>query len=80
MAWAADETHLHLLPRVRSSWTLPGARPHIPTPDKNRQLTVLGALEVTTGTFRCQPGRRRAGDFLDLLKRLLAAFPPRRPR
>ncbi|WP_268827202.1 hypothetical protein OHU34_41285 [Streptomyces sp. NBC_00080] len=22
MAWAADETHLRLLPHVRSSWTL----------------------------------------------------------
>lgn len=33
--WAADETHLHLLPHVRSSWTLPtGARtspPRAPT-------------------------------------------------
>ncbi|MEU9917821.1 IS630 family transposase [Streptomyces sp. NPDC051001] len=75
VVWAADETHLHLLPHVRSSWTLPGHRPHIPTPGKNRQLTVLGALEVTTGTFVYQLGRRRAADFLDLLQQLATAFP-----
>ncbi len=48
VVWAADETHLHPLPHVRSNWTLPGRRTHNPTPGKNRQLTVLGALEVTS--------------------------------
>nr|WP_272918686.1 IS630 family transposase [Streptomyces sp. HUCO-GS316] len=75
VVWAADETHLHLLPHVRSSWSLPGRRPHIPTPGKNRQLTVLGALEVTTGTFVYQLGRRCAADFLDLLQQVATAFP-----
>ncbi|WUN94967.1 hypothetical protein OHT51_13185 [Streptomyces sp. NBC_00299] len=73
-----DETHLHLLPHIRSSWSLPGRRPHIPTPGRNRQLTVSGALEVTTGTRGYQLGRRRAADFLDLLKQLVAASPPPR--
>jgi transposase len=31
---AEDETHLNLLPHVRASWTLRGARPQIPTPGK----------------------------------------------
>jgi len=46
---AEDETRLHLLPHVRASWTPRGLRPQIPTPGKNRQVTVLGAIEVTTG-------------------------------
>ncbi|WUO18457.1 transposase [Streptomyces sp. NBC_00287] len=54
---------------------LPGRRPHIPNPGKNRQLTVPGALEVTTGTFRYRLGRRRATDFPDLFKQPVAAFP-----
>jgi hypothetical protein len=47
---AEDETHLHLLPHVRASWTRRGARPRVRTPGKNRQVTVFGALDVTTGT------------------------------
>ena len=43
--------HLHLLPHVRASWTLRGARPQIPIPGKNRQVTVFGAIEVTTGIW-----------------------------
>jgi transposase len=46
---AEDETHLNLLPHVRASWTLRDTRPAVPTPGKNRQVTALGALELTTG-------------------------------
>ena len=48
---AEDETHLNLLPHVRASWTLRGARPEVPTPGTNRKVTVLGAIEMTTGTL-----------------------------
>jgi hypothetical protein len=48
---AGDETHLNLLPHVRASWTLRTARPQIPTPGTNRQVTVFGAIEVTTGAW-----------------------------
>src|SRR5215472_5859654 len=72
---AEDETHLHLLPHVRASWTLRAARPEIPTPGKNRQVTVFGAIEVTTGTWVYRLGRRCAADFIALLDQLLAAFP-----
>jgi hypothetical protein len=47
---AEDETHLHLLPHVRASWTRRGIRPQVCTPGKNRQVTVFGALDVTAGT------------------------------
>ena len=48
---AEDETHLNLLPRVRASWTLRTVRPQVPTPGTNRQVTVFGALEVSTGAW-----------------------------
>jgi transposase len=72
---AEDETHLNLLPHVRASWTLRGLRPEVPTPGKNRKVTVLGALEVTTGAWVYRLGRRCAADFIALLSQLLAAFP-----
>jgi len=72
---AEDETHLNLLPHVRASWTLRGTRPQIPTPGKNRQVTVLGALEVATGRWVYRLGRRCAADFIALLQMLTEAFP-----
>ena len=48
---AEDETHLNLLPHVRASWTLRGARPEVITPGTNRKVTVLGAIEMTAGTW-----------------------------
>ena len=67
---AEDETHLNLLPHVRASWTLRTARPQIPTPCSNRQVTVFGAIEVTTGAWVYRLGRRRAADFIALLDQL----------
>jgi transposase len=72
---AEDETHLNLLPHVRASWTLRAARPGIPTPGKNRQVTVYGAIEVTTGAWVYRLGRRCAADFIAFLEQVLQAFP-----
>lgn len=72
---AEDETHLQLLPHVRASWTRRGTRPQVPTPGKNRQVTVYGALDVTAGTWAYRLGRRRAADFTAFLDQLLRAFP-----
>uniref|UniRef100_UPI00117E6DAD helix-turn-helix domain-containing protein n=1 Tax=Thermoactinospora rubra TaxID=1088767 RepID=UPI00117E6DAD len=47
VVWAADETHVHLLPHLRASWSLRQRRPQVATPGKNRQVTVFGALEMT---------------------------------
>ena len=74
VVWAEDETHLHLLPTPRASWTLRGRRPQIRTPGKNRQVTVYGALEVTTGRWAYRLGRRCAADFIALLDQVLRAF------
>ncbi len=73
--WAADETHLHLLPHLRASWTLRTRRPQILTPGTNRQITVLGALEMTTGRWVYRLGRRCAADFTALLGQVVTAFP-----
>jgi transposase len=72
---AEDETHLNLLPHVRASWTPRGARPQIPTPGTNRQITVYGAIEMTTGRWVYRLGRRRAADFITFLRLLAQAFP-----
>jgi hypothetical protein len=70
-----DETHLNLLPNVRASWTLRGARPQVLTSGTNQKVTVLGALEVTTGHWVYRLGRRCAADFIALLDQVLRAFP-----
>ena len=72
---AEDETHLNLLPHVRASWTLRGMRPQVLTPGKNRKVTVLGAIEVSTGAWVYRLGRRCAADFIALLGMLDQAFP-----
>jgi len=72
---AEDETHLNLLPHVRASWTPRTARPQIPTPGTNRQVTVFGAIEMTTGAWVYRLGRRCAADFIALLDQVLRAFP-----
>src|SRR5436305_3591505 len=51
-----------------------GAR-RFPPPGKNRRVTVLGALEVSTGAWVYRLGRRCAADFIALPDQLLAAFP-----
>jgi transposase len=72
---AEDETHLNLLPHVRAGWTLRTARPEVPTPGKNRQVTVFGALEVSSGRWVYRLGRRCAADFIALLEQVLRVFP-----
>jgi len=72
---AEDETHLNLLPHVRASWTLRGMQPQVLTPGTNRKVTVLGAIEVTTGAWVYRLGRRGAADFVALLEQVLQAFP-----
>jgi transposase len=75
LVWATDETHVNLLPHVRASWTLRSRRPEIGTPGKNRQVTVFGALEMTTGQWVYRLGRRCAADFITLLEQIRLAAP-----
>ncbi|MEV8636056.1 IS630 family transposase [Streptosporangium sp. NPDC051023] len=75
VVWATDETHVHLLPHIRATWTLRHRRPEIATPGKNRQVTVFGALEMTSGRWVYRLGRRCAGDFIALLEQIRLAVP-----
>ena len=50
-------------------------RPEVPTPGTNRKVTVLGAVEVSTGAWVYRLGRRCAADFIALLDQVLRAFP-----
>ena len=70
-----DETRLNLLPHVRAGRTLRTARPEVPTPGTNRQVTVPGAPEVSSGRRVYRPGRRRAADFTALPEQVPWAFP-----
>jgi len=72
---AEDENRLNLLPHVRAAWALRGARPQVVTPGKNRQVTVYGAIGVTTGEVAYRPGRRCAADFITFLRMLVQMFP-----
>ena len=75
LVWATDETHVNLLPHVRATWTLRSRRPEIVTPGKNRQVTVFGALEMTSGRWVYRLGRRCAADFIALLEHIRLAVP-----
>jgi hypothetical protein len=72
---AADEKHLDLLPAVRATWTLRGHRHRVMTPGKNRRATLLGALDLATGTWWQLFARRSAAGFITLLQMLLDAYP-----
>jgi transposase len=72
---AEDETHLHLLPHVRSSWTLRGHRPKVTTPGTNRSVTVYGALNLISGRWFHRFGRRSAAEFTAFLHLLTDAYP-----
>jgi DDE superfamily endonuclease len=60
---------------VGASWTLRTARSQIPAPGSNRQVTIYGAIEMTTGAWVCRLGRRCAADFIALPDQLLRTFP-----
>jgi hypothetical protein len=48
---AQDETHLDLLPRVRSCWMPTGLRHQILTPGSNVRRTIHGAINLATGAW-----------------------------
>jgi hypothetical protein len=45
---AEDETHLNLLPFIRSTWITRGQRQQVMTPGTNRHRTIFGAVELRT--------------------------------
>jgi transposase len=73
---AEDETHLNLLPWVRSTWVVRGTRQQVMTPGKNRRRTIFGAVDLRTGRFLYQVTRKAVSvSFTAVLAQLLAAYP-----
>jgi transposase len=73
---AEDETHINLLPWVRSTWIVRGTRQHVMTPGKNRRRTIFGAIDLATGQFLYQVCRKAvSATFTGFCEQLLAAYP-----
>jgi transposase len=73
---AEDETHVNLLPWVRSTWIAKGCRQHVMTPGTNRRRSIFGAVDLHTGRFLYQVCRKAvSASFCGFLEQLLAAYP-----
>jgi DDE superfamily endonuclease len=73
---AEDETHINLLPWVRSTWIARGQRQQVMTPGKNRRRTIFGAVDLATGQWVYQVTRKAvSATFTALCEQLLAAYP-----
>ena len=73
---AEDETHINLLPWVRSTWIAHGTRQRVMTPGTNRRRTIFGAVDLHTGRFCYQICPKAvSASFIAFLAQLLAAYP-----
>jgi transposase len=73
---AEDETHINLLPWVRSTWIVHGTRQPVMTPGTNRRRTIFGAVDLASGRFLYQITRKAVSvTFIAFLEQLLAAYP-----
>jgi transposase len=73
---AEDETHINLLPWVRSTWIANGCRQPVMTPGKNRRRTIFGAVDLASGRFLYQVCRKAvSASFTGFCEQLLAAYP-----
>jgi len=73
---AEDETHINLLPWVRSTWIAKGCRQQVMTPGTNRRRTIFGAVDLASGRFLYQVCRKAvSANFTAFLEQLLAAYP-----
>jgi hypothetical protein len=71
-----DETHINLLPWVRSTWIANGQRQQVMTPGKNRRRTIFGAIDLAAGRFYYQVARKAiSATFTAFCEQLLAAYP-----
>jgi transposase len=73
---AEDETHVNLLPWVRSTWVARGTRQRVMTPGTNRRRTIFGAVDLASGHFCYQVCRKAvSASFTGFCEQLLAAYP-----
>jgi transposase len=75
-AFYLDEVDIHLNPRIGRDWMLPGQQKTVLTPGQNEKHYLAGALHTRTGeVVWVGNGRKNSHLFLQLLRRLVAAFP-----
>jgi transposase len=73
---AEDETHINLLPWVRSTWIPHGTRQPVMTPGTNRRRTIFGAVDLASGQFFYQVTRKAvSATFTGFCELLLGAYP-----
>jgi hypothetical protein len=73
---AEDETHINLLPWVRSTWILRGHRQQVMTPGTNRRRSIFGAVDLASGRWFYQLAHKAvSATFTCFLDRVAAAYP-----
>jgi transposase len=73
---AEDETHVNLLPWVRSTWIARGTRQEVMTPGTNRRRTIFGAVDLASGRFLYQVTHKAiSASFTAFCEQLLVAYP-----
>jgi transposase len=73
---AEDETHINLLPWVRSTWIPNGARQRVLTPGTNRRRSIFGAVDLATGQWFYQVARRAVSAiFITFCEQVMASYP-----
>jgi DDE superfamily endonuclease len=73
---AEDETHINLLPWVRSTWIPTGQRRQVMTPGTNRRRSIFGAIDLASGQWFYQVTRKAiSATFTAFCEQLLAACP-----
>ena len=73
---AEDESHINLLPWLRSTWIVRGERQEVMTPGKNQKRSIFGAIELATGRWLYHIAERAtSAAFIEFLEHILDAYP-----
>jgi transposase len=73
---AEDESHINLLPWLRSTWIVKGERQEVMTPGTNQKRSIFGAVELATGRWLYHVAERAtSAAFIEFLEQILDAYP-----
>jgi len=73
---AEDETHINLLPWVRSTWIVKGTRQRVMTPGSNQRRSIFGAVDLASGRWWYLVCRKAvSATFIAFLEQIIAAYP-----
>lgn len=73
---AEDDSHVNLLPWLRSTWIVKGERQEVMTPGKNQKRCIFGAIELATGRWLYHIAERAtSAAFIEFLEQTLDAYP-----